>query len=129
VKTICAWCGIIIGYKCPYCGEPLRLVQSPSGSGKVLLCDAGLSNIYFTDTSHMASTHTVCSECSDRFRAGLGPREIIQLSAEDRANLFCIDKKRGPTGVSADANTPNPDAAKADGVGHQTPPRAEKEHQ
>ena len=118
MKTVCAWCGEILSYKCPYCGEPLRIVTHPeTGIGKALLCDSGLSQIYFTDTSHFSTTHTICSICAEHLRHGLGPSEPIRLTPEDRANLYCIDKKRGPTGAVERHNTPNSDAAKKDGIG------------
>jgi len=123
MKIRCAWCGLLLGFKCPFCGEPLKVVTHPSpGVGKALVCDTGISQIYFTDTSKMATSHGICMECRSRFSHGLGNHEVAALSPEDLANLCLLDtpdEKRGPMGVSREANTPKSAARKPRGIGHQ----------
>jgi hypothetical protein len=122
MKIRCAWCGQLLGFRCPFCGERLKITNHPDGRGKVLLCDTGISQIYFTDTSTMAVSHTICLTCRSRFSHGLGNHDVATLSDEDFANLALLDtpdEKRGPTGVAERRNTPNSGTAKKRGVGHQ----------
>jgi len=78
MKIVCSWCGKLVGYKCPFCGEPL---QSAPAFPEYMVCHEALSSIYYA-IANMATTHTMCEAC----RA-----EHINLSPEDQANLAALD--------------------------------------
>jgi len=117
MKIVCAWCGQILGFRCPFCGEPLKLVKSPStDQASALVCDSGPSQIHFHSTRDFAVSHGICKECRYRFTHGPDKHDVLTLTAEDLYNLALMDgpeenhenprKKRGPTGGNKEDNNP-----------------------
>jgi hypothetical protein len=102
LKIRCAWCSKLLGFRCPFCGEPLKITDHPNPDrGKALVCDAGPTTIYYTDTSKMTVSHGICTDCRSRLSHGLHNHAVDALTDEDLANLAQIDtptEKRGPTG-------------------------------
>jgi hypothetical protein len=89
MKIICAWCGKLLGYKCPFCDQPLEPPLTPWMREEYRICAAGPTPIIFK-IANMDETHTICESCRARV-AGEVARRLAEtpetISPEDRANL------------------------------------------
>ena len=98
MKIICAWCGQLLGYKCPFCGVPLE---------KVILdrrvwyrCTEPMTQIYFNPDT-MKETHEICGACAqltDDARREARQNRHEQLSLDDQQTIAALDGagNRGP---------------------------------
>lgn len=115
MKIMCAWCGGIIAYRCEACQQPLNLVNVNGEA--ILACTSGATTILFHQPDRMSISHGICPQCATAARAHTDEPPQTQADLEQLAIIHLATfKKRGPTGGSADANTPNPDQPKKDGA-------------
>jgi hypothetical protein len=101
MKIICAWCGKLMGYKCPFCGGELAPAAAPSMAETHMMCVGEPTQIYLS-IENMKQTHGICDQCVDKLKSKLTARHTLQFprpkpltpeevitadEAEDAANL------------------------------------------
>jgi hypothetical protein len=67
MKIICAWCGKLLGHKCPFCGDPLSEPRKISLQGTYKECRNEMTPILIR-IANMQTTHSLCDGCAGKPR-------------------------------------------------------------